>query len=211
MRSHIGRCAVAALLVLVLVAPRGDAIRAQTPPPAVYPVTPDPQDCLVEPAPLEGVINVLQTPVPATPAGATPPVPPLSVPADAEVASDVVATLYEVFACANAGDPLRVSSLFTADFMRAFYGDASLEEVAGFLVRPPEPLPEEQRRVIVAIGTVQMLPDGRAGVAIALDEPDDPRAEEPDYAILEQVVGRWLVDEIHEDGGAGLGTPTPAP
>lgn len=209
MRSYIGRRVVVALISLALVALQGDVIRAQTPPPAVYPVTPDPKDCLVEPAPLEGVINILQTPVAAEAASPTPFAPPLSVPADAEVASDVAATLYEVFACANAGDPLRVSSLFTADFMRAFYSDASLEEVAGFLVRPPEPLPEAERRVIVAIGQVQMLPDGRAGVAIALDEPEDPRTEEPDYAILEKVVGRWLVDEIHEDGGAGMATPTP--
>jgi hypothetical protein len=36
---------------------------------------------------------------------------------------------------------------------------------------------------------------------IVLDEPDDPRTEEPDYAILEQVEGRWLGDELHEDAG----------
>jgi len=194
-------------LALVAAAAVAGTASAQTPPPATYPITPDPNDCAVEPAPLEGVVNILQTPV-AAPASPTPFVPPLSVPADAEVASDVVATLYEVFACANAGDPLRVVSLFTADFMRAFFSEASLEEVAGFLVTEPQPLPEEERRVIVRLGEVQMLPDGRAGVLIVLDEPDDPRTEEPDYAILEQVVGRWLVDEIHEDGGAGIATPT---
>jgi hypothetical protein len=43
-------------------------------------------------------------------------------------------------------------------------------------------------------------------VIIVLDEPDDARSEEPDIAILEPVSGRWLVDEIHEDGGAA-GTP----
>lgn len=200
------RWMVTALALVVAAAMAGTA-SAQTPPPATYPLTPNPKDCAVEPAPLEGVVNVLQTPV-AAPASPTPFVPPLSVPADAEVASDVVATLYEVFACANAGAPLRVVSLFTADFMRAFFSDASLEEVAGFLVTEPQPLPEEERRVIVRLGEVQMLPDGRAGVLIVLDEPDDPRTEEPDYAILEQVVGRWLVDEIHEDGGAGIATPT---
>ena len=194
-------------LALVAAAAVAGTASAQTPPPATYPITPDPNDCAVEPAPLEGVVNILQTPV-AAPASPTPFVPPLSVPADAEVASDVVATLYEVFACANAGDPLRDVSLFTADFMRAFISEASLEEVAGFLVTEPQPLPEEERRVIVRLGEVQMLPDGRAGVLIVLDEPDDPRTEEPDYAILEQVVGRWLVDEIHEDGGAGIATPT---
>jgi hypothetical protein len=200
---------MATTLALVVIAAVAGTAGAQTPPPATYPLTPDPKDCLVEPAPLEGVINVLKTPVAAPPASPTPFVLPLTVPADAEVASGVVATLYEVFACANAGDPLRVVSLFTADFMRAFFSDAALEDVAGFLVAPPESLPEEERRVIVRLGEVQMLPDGRAGVLIVLDEPDDPRTEEPDFAILEQVVGRWLVDEIHEDGGAGMATPTP--
>ena len=208
MGSHNGRCFVVALLALLSVSFVVDIATAQTPPPATYPLTPDPKDCAIEPAPLEGVINVLQTPIAAPSASPTPFVPPLSVPADAEVASDVVATLYEVFACANAGDPLRVASLFTADFMRTFFSAAPLEQVAGFLVTPPEPLPDDQRRVIVRIGEVQMLPDGRAGVLIVLDEPDDPRSEEPDYAILEQVVGRWLVDAIHEDGGAGIATPT---
>ncbi len=197
------------LAALLLVLASFDTGGAQTPPPATYPLTPDPADCAVEPAPVEGVIAILETPVAAPTASPTPFEPPLSVPADAEIASDVVATLYEVFACANAGDPLRFASLFTADFMRAFFGEAPIEDVAGFLAMAPQPLPEDQLRVIVRMGEVQMLPDGRAGVLIVLDEPDDPRTEEPDYAILEQVVGRWLVDEIHEDGGAGIATPSP--
>jgi hypothetical protein len=208
MRLPNGRRLIAALVVLLLMQVPATLTSAQTPPPATYPLTPDPKDCAVEPAPLDGVIAILATPVAAPAASPTPFVPPLSVPADAEIASDVVATLYEVFACANAGNPLRFASLFTADFMRAFFGEASVEEVAVFLNQPPQPLPEEERRVIVRLGQVQMMPDGRAGVLIVLDEPDDPRTEEPDFAILEQVVGRWLVDEIHEDGGAGMATPT---
>ena len=39
-----------------------------------------------------------------------------------------------------------------------------------------------------------------------LEELDDPRTEEPDYAILERVEGRWLVDVLHEDAGTP-GTP----
>jgi hypothetical protein len=37
-----------------------------------------------------------------------------------------------------------------------------------------------------------------------------PRTEEPDYAILEEVDGRWLVDEIHEDA-APAPPPRPPP
>lgn len=209
MRLQNGRRFVIALTTLLLVMFVVDATRAQTPPPATYPLTPDPKDCAVEPAPVESVIAILETPVAAPAASPTPFATPLSVPADAEIASDVVATLYEVYACANAGDPSRVASLFTPDFMRAFFGGAPIDDVMEFLATPPQPLPEDQQRVIVRIGEVQMLPDGRAGVVIVLDEPDDPRTEEPDYAILEQAVGRWLVDEIHEDGGVGVATPTP--
>ena len=209
MRPPNGHRLSVALAALLLVLSTVDATGAQTPPPATYPLTPNPRDCLVEPAPVEGVVSILATPAAVPEASPTPFTPPLSVPADAEIASDVVATLYEVFACANAGDPSRVASLFTADFMRMFFGGAPIEDVEAFLSLPPQPLPEEERRVIVRLGEVQMLPDGRAGVPIVLDEPDDPRSEEPDYAILEQVVGRWLVDEIHEDGGAGVATPTP--
>ena len=45
-----------------------------------------------------------------------------------------------------------------------------------------------------------------------LDEPDDPRTEEPDFVNLERVEARWLVDETHEDiGTAGTEAPgTPA-
>jgi hypothetical protein len=107
---------------------------------------------------------------------------------------------------------LRFSNLFTDDFVRNFFGDVPLEDLLDFLTIPPQPLPEDQERTIIRFGDVQLLPDGRAGVVIVLDEPTDPRTEEPDYAILEQVEGRWLVDELHEDGGVA-GTPatgTPA-
>jgi hypothetical protein len=107
---------------------------------------------------------------------------------------------------------LRVTSLYTDDFVRDFLTGAPLDDLLAILATPPQSLPEDQKRIIVGFGDVQLLPDGRAGVVIVLDEPDDPRTEEPDYAILERVEGRWLVDEIHEDGGAGVsavGTPVP--
>jgi hypothetical protein len=181
---------------------------AQSATPAPYPAAPHPDECDVGPTRVEGVLAILATPAAAPVASPTPFAIPDGWPADTETTIDVVDTLHEVFACANAGDPSRVASLFTADFVRAFFGEASLDDVAAWLALPPRPLPETQQRVIVRIGEVQLLPDGRAGVVIVLDEPDDPRSEEPDYAILELVGGRWLVDEIHEDGGAAVATPT---
>ena len=204
------RVAVAVLsLLLPMVAI--DGATAQTATPAAYPVAPDPSECVVPPTPIEEIVAVLGTPVATAIGSPAPFVPPSGEPADAETSAEVVATVRQVFACANAGDLLRVASLYTDDFVRNFFGGVPPEDLAEFLAVPPQPLPEDQKRVIVRFGEVQLLPDGRAGVLIVLDEPDDPRTEEPDFVVLEQVEGRWLVDEIHEDGGAGApatGTPT---
>jgi hypothetical protein len=108
-----------------------------------------------------------------------------------------------VFACANAGDPLRFASLYTDLFLRDFFGGVPQADLETFLGMPPQPLPAEQQRIIRGMENVELLPDGRARVVIILDEPDDPRTEEPDTVILRQIGGRWLVDEIHEDAKAG--------
>ncbi len=195
------------LVFLSLVA--GGGTMAQSATPAPYPVAPDPSECVIAPAPVEGIVAILGTPTPGAAASPAPFTIPEGRPADAETTLDVVATLRQVFACANAGDPLRFSSLYTDDFLRSFFSGAPREDVIEFLSLPPRPLPEEQKRVIIGFGEVQLLTDGRAGVVIVLDEPDDPRTEEPDYAILERIDSRWLVDEIHEDGGVTTATPAP--
>jgi hypothetical protein len=199
------------LALLLSLAGPGSTV-AQTATPAAYPVAPDPSECVIEPTPVEEIGAILGTPVAETGDSATPFVPLVGAPADVETSAEVVATLRQVFACANAGDRLRVASLFTDDFVHNFFGGVPREGLLDYLAIPPQPLPEDQKRIIIRIGEVQMLPDGRAGVVIVLDEPEDPRTEEPDFAILELVEGRWLVDELHEDGGAA-GTPatgTPA-
>ncbi len=206
-RTQVGGACLSLLLSMFAI----HATTAQTATPAAYPVAPDPSECVVAPAPIEAIEAILGTPV-AEPAG-TPArfMPPTGEPADAETSAEVVATLRQVFACANAGDLLRVTGLYTDDFVRDFFGGVPREELLEFLSVPPQPLPDDQRRIIIRFGEVQLLPDGRAGVVIVLDEPQDPRTEEPDYAILEQVEGRWLVDEIHEDGGVAATPETGTP
>ena len=190
----------APMLLLSLLA--ADAAMAQTGTPVTYPVAPDPSECVVEPTPIEEIAAIMGTPIAEPADGATPFVPTAGEPADAETSAEVTATLRELFACANAGDPLRVASLYTDDFIRDFFGGVPSEVLLDFLATPPQPMPDDQKRVIVRMGEVQFLPDGRAGVVIVLDEPDDPRTEEPDFVILERVDGRWLADEIYEEGGA---------
>lgn len=184
-------------LSVIAVAARTGLAQSASPP--SFPATPEPAECTVAPLAAEEIMALLATA--ATDAPAASPAPfaiPKGEPADEETSAAVTDTLRQVFACANAGDPLRFSALYTDDFIRAFYAGGSPEQVLAFLSAPPQPLPIAERRAIIEIGEVQLLPDGRAGVIIVLDEPADPRTEEPDYAMLEQVDGRWLVDEIHE-------------
>jgi len=209
-RIRSRRSGVMALVLLLSLVSAGSSL-AQTGTPAAYPVAPDPRECISEPTPIEEIAAILETPGADSTNAAATFVPPAGTPADAQTSADVVATLRQVFACANAGNPLRVASLYSDDFLRDFFGGVPREDLLAFLVTPPHPLPEDQKRIIVRFGEVQLLPDGRAGVAIVLDEPEDQRAEEPDFAVLKRVEGRWLVDEIHEDGGAtsteAAGTP----
>lgn len=141
-------------------------------------------------APIEELVALVGTPVAAPAANPKPFTIPAGDAADEETSAEIVATLRQVFACANAGDVLRFSNLFADEFARGFFGGVPRDDLRGFLSLPPQPLPEDQKRVIIRVGEVQLLPDGRAGVAIVLDEPDDPRTEEPDYAILERIDGR---------------------
>jgi hypothetical protein len=204
------KLSVPALAILLSLAAT-EFVEAQPATPAAYPVAPDPRECVVDPATVEEIGVILGTPVAEPADSATPFVRPAGEPADTENSAAVIATLRQVFACANAGDPLRVASLFTDDFVRNFFGGVPREDLLDFLAIPPLPLPEDQKRIIIRFGEVHLLADGRAGVLIVLDEPDDPRSEEPDFAILEFFEGRWLVDELHEDdgdaGSAATGTP----
>jgi hypothetical protein len=207
LRSYERIPSVPVLALLICLATPGST-PAQTAIPAAYPVAPDPSECIGEPASPDEIVAVLATPVAEPPGSPAPFVRPAGEPADAEISAEVIATLRQVFACANAGDALRVASFYTDDFVRDFFGGVHTEDLLEFLTIPPQPLPDDQKRIIIRFGEVQLLPDGRAGVVIVLDEPEDPRTEEPDYAILKRVEWRWLVDELHEDAGAE-GTPAP--
>ena len=171
--------------------------------PGPFPQTPHPAACVAEALTADDIFAALDGSA-ATPAVATPDViAQAGAAADVATGNAVKATLLQVFACANAGDPLRFASLYTDQFLRDFFGGVPQADLEAFLGMPPQPLPAEQQRIIRGVGEVELLPDGRARVVIILDEPDDPRTEEPDTVILRQVDGRWLVDEIHEEAGAG--------
>ena len=202
MRVSFRRPTLAGAMAVSMVLPYGGLAQDMATP-GPFPQTPDPAACVAEAVTTEDVLAALDAPA-ATPAVATPDVVAgQGAAADADTADAVKATLLQVFACANAGDPLRFASLYTDQFLRDFFGGVPQVDLEAFLGMPPQPLPAERQRIIRDVGDVELLPDGRARVVIILDEPDDPRTEEPDTVILRQVDGRWLVDEIHEDADAG--------
>lgn len=202
MRAKLRRPMLAGALVISTLSPIG-ALAQEMATPGPFPQAPEPAACVAEALTTEDVLAVLAA-APATPIAATPEaVDAQGTPADAATADAVKATLLQVFACANAGDPLRFASLYSDQFLRDFFGGVPQADLEAFLGMAPQPLPAEQRRIIRGVGDAELLPDGRARVVIILDEPDDPRTEEPDTVILRQVDGHWLVDEIHEDGGVG--------
>lgn len=181
----------------------GGALAQEMATPGPFPQTPDPAACVAEALTVEDVLAALDAAA-ATPAIGTPdPAGEQGKSADSTTADAVKAALLQVFACANAGDPLRFASLYTDQFLRDFFGGVPEADLTAFLGMPPQPLPAEQQRIIRGIGDVELLPDGRARVVIILDEPDDPRTEEPDTVVLCQVDGRWLVDAIYEDAANG--------
>jgi hypothetical protein len=202
------RALIGSAVALLLAGVGGNLALSQPATPALFPLAPDPADCRVAARPLDDVVRVVGTPGPETLAEASPvPATPFALvggeAADAETTREVEAALRQLFACVNAGDYLRVYALFTDDFVRDFFAGTPLTgDVIAFLAAPPRPLPVAEQRIIRAIGDVRLLPDGRAGVVMILDEPDDPRREEPDIVILRNVSGHWLVDEIHEDAAS---------
>ena len=208
-RSYGSKLSVVILALLICLAATSSTA-AQTATPAAYPVAPDPRECVAEPTSTEEIAATLATPVAQVFSSPAPSDASAGAPAGEETSAEVIATLRQVFACANAGDALRVASFYTDDFVREFFGGVPSEDLLEFLAIPPKPLSEDQKRVIIRFGEVQMLPDGRAGVTIVLDEPDDPRTEEPDFVILQRVEGRWLVDKLYEDGGTAA-TPVTSP
>ena len=157
LRSQQRELSIPILVLLICLTATGPTA-AQTATPAAYPVAPDPSECVIDPVPIEEIAHTLATPNAKPNVSAAPLVALAGEPASAETSAEVTATLRHVFACANAGDPLHVASLYTDDFDRHFFGGVPAEDLMAFLAIPPRPLPQDKKRVIIRFGEVQLLP-----------------------------------------------------
>jgi hypothetical protein len=188
-------------LVLAFAAGTGAAVlRADAPPaPAATPTrdVPARADCRVA-APSRAALQaaILDTPPPPTP---TPGLIPTGNPAPANVAADVEATVRELVACWNAGEPLRGYGLYTDRLLARLFAKQGGFDVGTWadLATPQPKAVTADDTAIVEFGEVRMLADGRAGVEIRLAYASVPM---PKLFWVELVWDEprdhWLIDDL---------------
>ena len=184
------------LVLLAGLAPT--AASAQEATPASDFVTPDPEACQIEPRTIENLASFLATPS-ASPAvdAATPQVPdaPDGVPADVDVVEGITATAYELYACYNANDFLRVFAFFTDGYMTRSFASEDIAPDAIGLFATPIPAQAADERFSISVQDVQVLVDGRIGANVITHSPLGDGADTPTYYIFVEQDGRYLVDD----------------
>ena len=165
---------------------------------------PDPSECEITPRTVEELRDLAATPVPATepPDGATPAAVSEGEPANPLVANAVAFTVRQAVACSNAGEWLRVLSLYSDGYLQrtaATLGGFD-EEYLRSLAAPQPPRHDE----MPVVTDVVLLPDGRAAAWVVPDEEEAVFAlsslEGRLRVVFVAVEGRWLVDEVYVPG-----------
>lgn len=188
------------LLLLAGLAPL--AADAQEATPASDFVTPDPESCQIRPRTIENLATFLATPSAGTASpsitSATPQVPtaPDGMPADQDVVEGVTVTVYELYACYNANDFLRVFAFFTDGYMARSFASEDISPEAIGLFATPIPSQAADERISILIQDVQVLVDGRIGANVITHSPLGDGADSPSYYIFVEQDGRYLVDEV---------------
>lgn len=166
---------------------------------------PPPEECRVGRRSAETLTNLAATPMPvpisASPTAAAEPFAlPTGEPIDGTTVQAIAATQREAIACANAGDRIRVLSLYSESFVRRILADAAAQGVSPAQLHagltPLRALPPAERSRLLAIRQGRLLPDGRIGafVDVAPTAADD--LVEVDFVWFIKVSGRWLIDDF---------------
>jgi hypothetical protein len=223
MRRAAAATSVAAAALLGLLGPGLPALAQGATPAAGLGEAVDPAECRVAPRSADEMVGLwfaedaAGTPVLATPAPPPPPAAvPLGVPADAETAAAVAATVREFLACINLGENGRTDALFSDAAIRRFGPPPdpafAPADVPAYLAGLPEPVPPGERLRLLAVADVAVVTDGRVGALVTSDDPTlpSPGPETALYLFVEER-GRWVVDAVlsvlpPEEGA----TPPPA-
>ena len=155
--------------------------------------TPAPSTCQTEPVPIERLAALLATPIASTPLAdqvleGTPP--------DDDIAHAVEETILEVFACLNAGEPLRAYGLYTDNYLRAILAHETPETLRSLAT--PSPADRDEWTTVLAIRDIRLLDDGRVYATVILDPALIPVEKTFGFFLIEQD-GRWLVDDVLDE------------
>lgn len=193
-----------ALALFLSFGPRSVAADEATPLPSAN--VPDPSLCTVEPpsraqlnAEIIGATTALQgTPGARLPGRLESDVVPTGVPADDPTIAAITATIRELVACFNAGEPLRALGLYTTTARGALYvRQGPLSGDAYEALATPLPAPAADRDEILAIRTVRLLPDGRVGATVTIAYAVVPEPKTFFFVFARAGNGeRWLIDGI---------------
>lgn len=149
-----------------------------------FPLEPDPSLCTIEPVDADALLaDAFASPV-ATPgtsdtAPAASPAPVGQLVADPELRDAIAENVLQFYSCLEAGDVSRALGVLTTD-LAAVIGPGTLRLYEADYIRPP---------MILGVTDLERLEDGRVR-AVVTD------ALGPLYLTVEQVDGRWLVDEV---------------
>jgi len=214
MRRRFVPLVLAALLAVIAAVSLRVGAQEATPAatPIGGPVTPAPEECVVEPRTLVS-FQGLATPAadPATPAptiGADGL--PAGTPADPTTIAAITATTRELIACINAGEVLRGLALYSDPFLRTQYRENVVSQASFDAAATPRPRGPETWVSIASIRDARVLPDGRVGAIVTVVEPTGTRGEDPGFLLFVRIGDRWFLDgAINQVPGEA--TPTPMP
>lgn len=174
--------------------------------------TPDPSDCRVTPRDPAALVAALATPAADTalPDSVTSEAElPRGEPVAPETLAGVTATVRVYVSCLNAGDLQRAYALGTDNFFRGLFdelatlvGRERFEEafVTG-AASSPEPRAPEQQVELQAVREARMLPDGRIGAVVDVNDATDPPGDsDTSFFVFVKVADHWLIDGIAEIG-----------
>lgn len=130
---------------------------------------------------------------------------PLGQPAPGEVIQGVTDTIREFFACNNAGNVARTTTLLSESGTMRFYGfgpreGAADEQFRAWAAGEATPREEDAYIRLLAVTDVSLLPDGRVAAFVITNEPLlPPRGPETLLFVFSQGEDdRWVIDDYHD-------------
>jgi hypothetical protein len=127
----------------------------------------------------------------------TPGVVPEGTPADLDTSDAITATIRELVACFNAGEPLRSYGLYTAPYLnRLFNRQGGFSQLVYDSLATPQPTDDPSTHTaILSISEIRILEDGSAGANVTLQYSSIPMPKNF-YFSFEWNGDRWMISGI---------------